>query len=98
MAIDRRDARNLSADGSKVGAVVLGGRLVKEGDRYVINKTDVTTLLDELLEQNIVLVFGAVAEQDQRTIVHTCLTCGREYTGSECAHCANVRSRLRGGR
>jgi hypothetical protein len=98
MAIDRRDARNLSADGAKVGAIVLGGRLVKEGDRYVINKTDITALLDELVEQNIVLVFGQVAEQDKNSIVHTCLTCGREYTSSECPHCANVRSRLRGER
>jgi hypothetical protein len=98
MAIDRRDARNLSADGAKIGAIVLGGRLIKEGDHYLINKTDVTALLEELIDQNVILVFGQVAEQDLRSLVHSCLTCGREYTGSECPHCANVRSRLRGER
>lgn len=95
MAIKRNEARRISADGARAGATVLGGRLVKEGDRYIINKTDVTDLLETLIEQNVVLVVSAVRDEEKAR-VRTCLTCGDEFTGSECPRCARIRSRLRG--
>jgi len=95
MTIARKAARKLSAEASKSGATVIGGQLIKEGDRYIINKIDVTALLESLLSQNVLLFVGAVAnEAEEQT--KTCLTCGDEYTGHECPRCANVRSRLRG--
>ena len=95
MAIARNVARKLSADAAKSGANVLGGMLTKEGDRYLINKTDITSLLETLVDQNVLLLISPV-EEENTELVRTCLTCGNEYTGPECPRCANVRSRLRG--
>lgn len=96
MSISSRYARDLSALGSRAGATVLGGQLLKEGERYIINKTDVTGLLESLVGQSVVVVVSSV-NQDQADKAKTCITCGRDYTEIECPHCANVRSRLRGG-
>ncbi len=95
MTISRSDARALSASAARLGATVLGGRLVIEEGHFTINQTDVTQLLERLAGQNVVLVVGRV-DDAQEEEVKTCLTCGRDYTGAECPHCARVRSRLRG--
>jgi hypothetical protein len=95
MSILRSEARNLSANAARVGARVLGGQLVKEGDHFVINKTDVTKLLETLTDQNVILIVSQVRDEKKEQ-VKTCLTCGRNYTGPECPHCAQVRARLRG--
>ncbi|HEY84280.1 MAG TPA: hypothetical protein G4N96_04090 [Chloroflexi bacterium] len=95
MTISRSDARSLSSTATRVGATVLGGRLTLEDEYFVINKTDVTELLENLVGRNVILVVTSV-DDPQKERTRTCLTCGREYTGSECSHCARVRSRLRG--
>ena len=95
MTIARRDSHRLSAEGAKAGAKVLGGRLTKEGDRYIINKVDVTALLEEMIDENVIVVLGAV-NLEEKERVRTCITCGEEYTGSECTRCARIRNRLRG--
>ena len=95
MSITRRNAHDISSVAARHGATVLGGILTEENGRMTINKTDVTALLAGLAGQNVVLVVGEVGE-DPAPRVRVCLTCGREYHGSECKHCANVRSRLRG--
>jgi hypothetical protein len=94
MTISRNAARKLSSEASKAGATILGGQLIKEGDRYVINKTDLITLLDALEGQNVLVLVGEV-DQETEALKRTCLTCGADYTGSECPRCARVRSRLR---
>ncbi len=96
MTIARSTARKLSVDAAKSGAAAVRGRLLKDGNRYILNQTDVTALLEELVDQNILLLIGVI-DDEMEEHVRTCLTCGREYTGSECPHCARVRSRLRGG-
>ena len=95
MSIARDTARKLSTEGLKSGATVLGGQLIKESGRYIINKTDITALLESLLDQNVLLVIGAV-QHEPKQVIKTCLTCGNDYTGFECPRCARVRSRLRG--
>ena len=95
MTIDRKAARKLSAEANKAGATVLGGQLVRDGERYLINKTDVTALLETLLEQNVLLFVDAV-EQFSGSETRTCRTCGDQYSGAECPRCARVRERLRG--
>jgi len=95
MTISRNDARSLSSTAASVGATILGGRLTVEDDHFTINKTDVTALLEKLAGRNVILVVTSV-DDPQTERARTCLTCGREYTGSECSHCARVRSRLRG--
>ena len=97
MTISRNDARSLSSTAARVGASILGGRLTLEEDNFIINKTDVTKLLENLTGQNVILVVASVADM-QKEQTKTCLTCGRKYTGLECSHCARVRSRLRGNR
>ena len=95
MTIARNVARKLAADAAKAGVDVLGGTLVKEGERYLINKMDVTSLLEALLDQN-VLLFISPVEDETKELARTCLTCGNQYTGLECPRCAQVRGRLRG--
>ncbi len=95
MTITRNGSHTLSATASRVGATVLGGQLIKEDNQYFINKTNVTRLLEQLLQQNVLLIIEEVSEEKQKE-VRVCLTCGREYTGAECPHCARVRARLRG--
>lgn len=95
MTITRNMARTLSANAAKSGATVLGGQLIKEGERHIINKTDVTALLETLLEQNVLLIVGVITAETEE-LTRTCLTCGDDYTGSECPRCARVRNRLRG--
>ncbi len=95
MTISRKDSQTLSGTAARFGATVLGGTLSKEGERYIINKTDVTELLESLVGKNVLLIAGQVTESHQPE-VKVCLTCGREYTEDECPHCARVRARLRG--
>ena len=95
MSISRNQARDLSALGSRIGATVLGGELIRLEDRFFINKTDVTGLLANLVGQNVVIIANAVSPATE-TETKTCLTCGRDYTEAECPHCVRVRSRLRG--
>ncbi len=95
MPIDRDTARKFSAEGAKSGATILGGQLIKENGQYIINKTNIMALLEDLLDQNVLLVIGLV-ENETKELIKTCLTCGDDYTGPECPRCARIRSRLRG--
>jgi len=77
-----------------MGASVVGGKLTQTGGQFFINKINVTEQLEALVGEDVLLVLGDVKEE--KTVeVRVCLTCGREYTESECPHCARVRSRLR---
>jgi len=96
MTISRQGAHKLATEANKSGATVLGGLLSKEDGRYLINKTDLTVLLESLVDQNVLFFVGAVSEE-QRELSRTCLTCGNEYTGDQCPRCARVRDRLRRG-
>lgn len=94
MSISQRDSRTLSGTSSRMGASVSGGKLTRQNGQFFINKTNVTALLESLLNENVLLVAGKINEE--KTVeVRTCLTCGREYTESECPHCARVWARLR---
>jgi predicted P-loop ATPase/GTPase len=95
MSISRKNAHKVSAEASKLGAKVLGGRLTKMQGRYFINQTDVTELLDSLLDKNVVFVAGAVEAYSPDKEEKTCLTCGHDYKGKECPRCARARARLR---
>lgn len=95
MAISRETARKLAGAGSKFGVTVLGGTLKKEGERYTINKVDVSALLEALVSQNVLLLIDDVEEETEEE-TKVCMTCGNEYIEDECPRCANVRSRLRG--
>ena len=95
MAMNRKIARKLAAEAAKSEVAVLGGQLVTDGSRYVINKTDINALLDALSGQNVLLIIGPVAD-DETKVIKTCMTCGEEYSGDNCPRCANVWDRLRG--
>lgn len=94
MTISRKDSQTLSGTAARMGATVLGGTLTVEDGRYIINKTDVTALLESLVGEHVLLLMEKV-DLNQKEEVKTCLTCGREYTDSECPYCANARARLR---
>ncbi len=94
MSISRNDSRNLAALASRVGAATQGGQLSRAEGRFLINKTDVTALLEALVGKNVIFIVEAVIEEPESPD-KTCLTCGRDYMGTECPHCANARGRLR---
>ncbi len=94
MSISQRDSRTLSGTASRMGAKVVGGKLTQQNGQFFVNQTNVTELLESLLDENILLLAGKI-NAEKIVEVKTCLTCGREYTESECPHCARVRSRLR---
>lgn len=94
MGISQRDSRTLSGTASRMGANVNGGKLTQQDGQFFVNKTNITALLESLVDENVLVMVGQINEE-KIVEVKTCLTCGREYTESECPHCARVRSRLR---
>ena len=98
MPISRNQARQLAKSSMEMGARVLRGTLtVAEDGTVSLNHTNLAAWLTELAGQEVVLVAAPVgrggAADDE---VKSCLTCGRDYVGDACPHCAEVRSRLRG--
>lgn len=98
MPVSRKDAHKLSGEALRMGATVMGGQLRLEDGAYIINKSNLSELLEQLEGQNVLLVIGEVKNVLPDKQSRTCLTCGREYQGKECPRCANARYRLRGER
>ncbi len=98
MAISKSEARRLVKNGMEMGAQVWRGiiRINESTGEITIGDKN---LLDELARYagaEVVLVAAPIEKIAIESELKTCLTCGRDYTGDSCPHCAQVRARLRG--
>lgn len=95
MTISAIIARELAGRAYDVGASVLRGLLVSDGERLSINDVYLLEWLKEHVGQEVIIVAASIGESEGQS--RTCHTCGREYKGLECPHCRESRRRLRGG-
>ncbi len=96
MGLSKASALRLASDAMRDGATALRGRLVREEDgRFKVDGRDLSALLDELSGLEAVIIVAPLDEA-HASEVRQCGTCGREYEGPECPHCASARRRLRG--
>jgi glyoxylate carboligase len=97
MPISKNQARQLAKTSMEMGARVLRGSLtVAENGVVSINHTELVAWLAEFAGSEVILVASPVGWGVIDEEVKSCYTCGRDYTGDACPHCAQVRSRLRG--
>jgi hypothetical protein len=97
MTISKSEAQRLSKDAAAMGARIVRGVLKVGSAEARIGQTDVLTWLDKDAGSEVMLIvvpLGARLGQNEAKI---CYTCGRDYTGEACPHCAEARARLRGG-
>ncbi len=96
MAISRSDARQLAKHSAEMGARVLRGTLAIEPDGININDTNLAEFLAEYNGSEFILIAAPIGHGYIESEVKTCFTCGRDYRGDQCPHCAEARARLRG--
>jgi hypothetical protein len=96
MALSKAKAQQLASDAMDTGAVALRGPLTLEGDGgFTIGNRSLSEWLSRYTDQEVIVILASV-DPDLDTQIHQCGVCGRDYKGSECPHCAEVRARLRG--
>ncbi len=97
-AIRKADIRRLATEAYKLDGRTLEGMLRRDpvDGRLTINGVTIEEWLARDEGQEISLLLIPV-ESAQPMDVQTCNTCGRDYRGSSCPYCREVRYRLRGG-
>ena len=80
----------------EMGAHVLRGVLSVGPDGLKIDGTDIDEWLARHENLELILIAAPVGPVDTGDQVKTCYTCGRDYEGDSCPHCAEARARLRG--
>jgi hypothetical protein len=96
MALSKATALRLASNAMDSGAVALRGPLsLDENGEFIIGDRNLSEWLARYIDQQVIVILAPVdtSTYDQ---VRTCGVCGRDYEGSECPHCAEVRARLRG--
>lgn len=97
MAISKSEARRLTRISQEAGARVLRGKLAIGPDGAItINDKALSEWLHTYENTEVLLVASPVDNITFEDEVRTCYTCGRDYKGATCPHCAEVRARLRG--
>ncbi|MCG3208244.1 MAG: hypothetical protein FOGNACKC_01847 [Anaerolineae bacterium] len=96
MAISRSDARQLAKHSAEMGARVLRGTLTIEPDGLTIDGTRLAEFLAEYNGSEFILIAAPIGRSYIESEIKTCFTCGRDYRGDQCPHCAEARARLRG--
>lgn len=96
MAISRSDARQLAKQCAEMGARVLRGTLSVGPEGVTVDATDLAQWLAEYDGSEFIVVAAPIGRGYIESDVKTCYTCGRDYKGDKCPHCAEARARLRG--
>jgi len=99
MTVPKSNIQELAIRAHEMGASVLRGPLqrLEEGSGWAIGDMHVSDWLARYKGQDLLLIVAVIGEE-QEPLAKTCKTCGREYIGSECPYCREVRERLRGRR
>ncbi|MGC9398201.1 MAG: hypothetical protein ACP5HM_03595 [Anaerolineae bacterium] len=89
--------RQLASDAYQLEGRVTQGRLHRnpEDGRWMVNDTSLNEWLARNAEEDVTLIL-VPTESKHPMEKKTCRTCGREYLGSHCPYCREVRFRLRG--
>jgi hypothetical protein len=96
MALSKASALRLAGNAMDMGAVALRGNLSLEANgRFTIGDRNLSEWLSRYADQEVIVILAPV-NIDIHDEVRVCGVCGRDYVGSECPHCAEVRARLRG--
>jgi hypothetical protein len=97
MAISKDEAYRLAKIAAELNAKILRGSLQITATGPVIGDVDVLAWLKEQAGPELLLIVAPVDSlRSAATEVKSCQTCGRDYEGDSCPHCANARARLRG--
>ncbi len=95
MSISRSSARRLATSSIEMGAQVLRGLLTVGPEGLKVGEQDVVEWLAQHNGAELFLVAAPVDSTLFEDEVRSCYTCGRDYKGETCTHCAEVRARLR---
>lgn len=97
MTIPKSGVQGLAIKAHEMGAGVLRGSLQRldEERGWAVGNVHLRDWLARYEGRDLILI-AAVIGEGQELPAKTCRTCGREYKGSECPHCREVRERLRG--
>jgi hypothetical protein len=95
MALSKANALRLASNAMDIGAVALRGPLSLEGNEFTIGDRNLSEWLSRYADQEVIVILAPV-DTNVYAEVRQCGVCGRDYEGSECPHCAEVRARLRG--
>lgn len=96
MALSKAAALRLASNAMDSGAVALRGLLSLDDDGdFVVGDRNLSEWLSRYLDQQVIVILAPL-DTDSYNEIRQCGVCGRDYEGSECPHCAEVRARLRG--
>jgi hypothetical protein len=96
MSIRKASVLELATHAYELEAGVLRGVLERNQEgSWTIDGVAIEEWLIPFKSKEIVFI-AASLEDDRPMKTKVCRTCGREYEGVECAHCRQVRRRLRG--
>lgn len=96
MAISKSEARKLAKNGMELGAQVVRGVLTAGPEGLTVDGKDITAWLAQHAGSEVILIAAPVEKIAIESQIKTCYTCGRDYKGDSCPHCATARARLRG--
>ncbi|MBN1995296.1 MAG: hypothetical protein JW953_21580 [Anaerolineae bacterium] len=96
MPVSKSDARRLTKEATEIGAHVLRGVLTVGPEGAKIGETDILAWLTQYAHEELMLIVAPIGKIFIESEVKICYTCGRDYTGDNCPHCAEARARLRG--
>lgn len=90
--------RELISDAYRLEARVTQGRLHRnpEDGRWMIGGTNLNEWFDRQAGEDVSLLLIPTESRERGAETRTCRTCGRQYSGSYCSYCRQVRRRLRG--
>jgi hypothetical protein len=96
MALSKESALRLASNAMDMGAVALRGPLSLEEDGQVtVGDRNLSEWLNRYAGQEVIVILAPV-DTTYHNQIRQCGVCGRDYAGTECPHCAEVRYRLRG--
>jgi hypothetical protein len=96
MALSKASALRLASNAMDMGAVALRGSLSLDANgEFAISDRNLSEWLSRYTGQEVIVILAPV-DTNSLEERRQCGVCGRDYEGSECPHCAEVRARLRG--
>ena len=96
-AYRKANIRQLTSEAYQLSAKVMAGvvRQDEESGRWMVGNTPMGEWLAQHAGQDVTCIL-IPTEDDHPMEAKVCQTCGRDYVGTSCPYCREVRLRLRG--